>query len=44
MTTVISLINQLSRKRKNANNSQWAKEKRIKQLKNGKTQTPGKSQ
>jgi hypothetical protein len=30
MTTVISLINQISRKRKNANNSQWAKEERIK--------------
>jgi hypothetical protein len=30
MTIVFSLINQLSQKRKNANNSQWAKEERMK--------------
>jgi hypothetical protein len=30
MTSVISLINQLSLKRKNAKNSQWAKKERMK--------------
>jgi len=30
MTTVILLINKLSLKRKNVNNSRWAKEERIK--------------